>query len=51
MWKHRRRERKGRHNVDVADNILYNSGELEVVDDNDTLPVGLSAPLIEDVLV
>ncbi len=50
-WKHRRRERKGRHNVDVAENVLYNSGEVEVVEDNDPVPVGLSAPLIEDVLV
>ncbi len=47
-WKHRRRNR---HNVDVAENILYNSGEVEVLDAIDTLPVGLSSPLIEDVLV
>ncbi len=37
--------------MDVADNVLYNSGEVEVVNDNDPVPVGLSAPLIEDVLV
>ncbi len=50
-WKHRRRERRDRNNVDVAENVLYYSGEVEVLDAIDTLPVGLSAPLIEDVLV
>ncbi len=50
-WKHRRREIRDTHYVDAGEHVVYNSGEVEVLDANDTLPVGLSAPLIEDVLV